>query len=422
MFIPLRDNLNFKGMPLLTLLFIAINVAVFAAWQGGSNLDVEKVSNYSLIPYEVTHPGTQCVPTSPSAMEYRCEDEAKVEKEVGQNLPHTVVTVITSMFMHGGWGHLIGNMIFLFAFGVSLELALGRFAFVLFYLAGGIGAEAAHVLFDASSQVPSLGASGAISAVMAGFLMLFAAAKMRTLVWLLPPILVWIRAYLVIGLWLLLQVLEAYFVLSTFGKDAGGVAYFAHFGGFATGLLLLLIVTNKAFIEQQRLHAKLASGDVMLVREEHVSDPATPQAAAQAATVAAAHVDPFAQPQAPQFAQPQTPQFAQPAAAAHVDPFAQPQAPQFAQPQTPQFAQPAAAAHVDPFAQPQAPQFAQPQPPQFSQPPPQFAQPQPPQFESPPQPVPGQAPPPVQDLAQAPPPAPDLSQAPPRPPPPAAAA
>jgi membrane associated rhomboid family serine protease len=408
MFLPLRDNLNFKGLPLLTFLFIAINVAVFVGWQGGSNLDTEKIANYSLIPYEVTHPGKQCVPSSPTDFEFSCDNEAKIERETGQELPHTAITVVTSMFMHGGWGHLIGNMIFLFAFGVSLELALGRFAFVLFYLAGGVGAEAAHVLFDASSPVPSLGASGAISAVMGGFLMLFAAAKIRTLVWLLPPILVWIRAYLVIGLWLLLQVLEAYFVLSTFGKDGGGVAYFAHFGGFATGLLLLMIVTNKQFVEQQRLHAKLASGDVMLVREEHVTDPATPQGVAQAATATVAHADPFAQPQPPQFAQPQPQQFAQPPAAAHVDPFAQPQPAQFAQP-------------------PQPPQFAPPQPPQFAQQPAQFAQPQAPQFAPPPGPAPAYAPAP--DLSQAPPPAPappqppsDLSQAPPPPPPPPAAA
>ncbi len=303
MLIPLRDNLNFKGTPWLTLLLIAINVVMFAYWEGGSQVSVEKVVLYSAIPYEITHPGMQCVPNGASG--YRCDDEKTIENESGIEFPHTGVTVITSMFMHGSWMHLIGNMIFLFAFGVALELALGPVAFLLFYLAGGFGAEFGYTLFDMSSPVPSLGASGAISAVMAGYVMLFPAGKLRTLVWPLPPILVWIRANWLIGVLMLLQILEAYFVLSSaYGTNGGGVAYFAHFGGFLTGVALIKLVTDKAFVDQQRLHAQLCSGDVMLVRQEHVEEPAQPAAPGPPdpfvpPAVPSAYADPFAVPPAP---------------------------------------------------------------------------------------------------------------------------
>jgi membrane associated rhomboid family serine protease len=425
MLIPLRDNLNFKGTPVLVFILIAINTLVFAAWQGGSQVSERKIVEYSVIPYEVTHPGTQCVPKG--LTQFRCGDEEEIERETGQKLAHTGVTVITSMFMHGSWMHLIGNMIFLFAFGAALELALGRFAFALFYLTGGLAAEAGHTLFDPSSPIPSLGASGAISAVMAGFLMLFPAAKLRTLLWPLPPILVWLRANILIFVLLMFQVLEAYFVLSAYGKEGGGVAYFAHFGGFLFGLLLLKLVTDKPFLDQQRLHAQIASGDVRLVRQEHLVEPANPGvpeyagAHANPAVAGAAYADPFAAPQAAGFA-PQ-PQFAQQQAQAQFAPGQ----PQFAPP-PPQFAaSPQPNYATDPFAPPQAPHpnvapdpFAPPPSPQSNVAPDPFAPPHQPGYpiaQNPPQ-----APPrPPQPQAPQAPQAPDLSQAPP-PPPPAAAA
>ena len=157
-----------------------------------------------------------------------------------------LITLLTSMFMHAGWMHIIGNMIYLWAFGREIEDAMGSVRFLIFYLAGGIVAMSAQILGDPFSRIPSLGASGAIAAVMGAFLITYPRDRIRTLVFFLIFIrITFIPAVFLIGFWFLIQVLN-------FGAVAdvrtGGVAYLAHIGGFLFG-----VITAKLFEDPQRV-------------------------------------------------------------------------------------------------------------------------------------------------------------------------
>ncbi|MCA0872333.1 rhomboid family intramembrane serine protease [Seohaeicola saemankumensis] len=144
-------------------------------------------------------------------------------------------TFVTSMFLHGGFMHLAGNMLFLWIFGDNLEDQMGHLPFLLFYTAGGLGAGLIHVISDPYSVVPTIGASGAIAAVMGGYLLLFPRARIDILLILIVFFRVFtVPAWVMLGVWLGLQFLGS---LSTSG-EAGGVAYWAHTGGFVVGLIL----------------------------------------------------------------------------------------------------------------------------------------------------------------------------------------
>src|SRR6202158_1600896 len=146
---------------------------------------------------------------------------------------HHWITILTAMFMHGSWSHIIGNMIFLWAFAPEIEDAMGRGRYLVFYLVGGIVAMLAQVAASPHSTVPNLGASGAIAAVMGAFLVTYPRDKIRTILIIFVFLRVtYISAALLIGLWFLSQLLSIGAVTST---EAGGVAYLAHVGGFIFG-------------------------------------------------------------------------------------------------------------------------------------------------------------------------------------------
>ena len=150
------------------------------------------------------------------------------------------------MFMHAGWMHIIGNMIYLWAFGPEIEDAMGSFRFLLFYLAGGLIAMMAQVIADPSSTIPVLGASGAIAAVMGAFLVTFPRDRIRTVLFFFIFFTVtYIPAILLIGFWFLMQVLNVGAVTEV---RTGGVAYLAHIAGFLFG-----VVTARMFVDRQRL-------------------------------------------------------------------------------------------------------------------------------------------------------------------------
>jgi membrane associated rhomboid family serine protease len=152
-------------------------------------------------------------------------------------------TIITAMFMHGGWMHIIGNMVFLWAFGPQMEGAMGAVRYLIFYLLGGIAAFAAQIYADPNSTIPNLGASGAIAAVMGGFLVSFPRDQIRTLI--LAGVMtriVYLPAIVLIGIWFALQVLSVNIGEKPQGGEAGGVAYLAHIGGAIFGA-----VTAKLF-------------------------------------------------------------------------------------------------------------------------------------------------------------------------------
>ena len=159
---------------------------------------------------------------------------------------HHWITLLTSMFMHGSWMHIIGNMIYLWAFGREIEDAMGSARFLFFYLAGGIVAMMAQILSDPLSRIPSLGASGAIAAVMGAFIITFPRDRIRTILFIFIFIRVtFIPAAFLIGFWFLIQVFDVGAVASV---RTGGVAYLAHIGGFLFG-----VVTARVFVNPNRI-------------------------------------------------------------------------------------------------------------------------------------------------------------------------
>jgi membrane associated rhomboid family serine protease len=204
--LPLRDNIPTSRPPVVTYVFIAANILVYFLWQKGG-----------------IAPGP---------------DDASI-----------YVTPFTAMFMHGGLLHLGGNMLFLWIFGNNVEDSMGPVKFIAFYVLGGLAATALHVITGPSSEVPTLGASGAIAAVLGGYLVLFPRAKVVTVIFIVFFFTILeLPALLVLGLWFLQQAVFAYFDLT--GSE-GGVAYFAHIGGFVFGLLAVKLFASRKRVERQ---------------------------------------------------------------------------------------------------------------------------------------------------------------------------
>jgi rhomboid family protein len=162
-----------------------------------------------------------------------------------QDLPPTIPlpfwsTLLTSMFLHGGWMHLGGNMLYLWIFGDNLEKVMGAVRFVIFYLACGLAASAAHIVFGAGSNVPAVGASGAISGVLGGYLVLFPRNRVRVLT---RGGIAHVPAIVVLGFWILIQLINGMGSMAT-TTETGGVAYMAHIGGFVAGLVLVKLMAS----------------------------------------------------------------------------------------------------------------------------------------------------------------------------------
>jgi rhomboid family protein len=163
----------------------------------------------------------------------------------GITLGEAILPLFTSMFLHGGWMHLLGNMLFLWVFGGAVEEALGHFQYLMFYLVCGVGSALVHTVFNLGSKLPTVGASGAISGVMGAFIVLFPAARVTTLI---PALLLFftvrIPAYLMLGYWFFIQFFSG--VASLRMTDQGGVAWWAHVGGFILGGMLVVGARSKA--------------------------------------------------------------------------------------------------------------------------------------------------------------------------------
>jgi membrane associated rhomboid family serine protease len=139
------------------------------------------------------------------------------------------------MFLHGGWGHLLGNMLFLWVFGDNVEHRIGHGRFFVFYLATGVAAALAHIFFNANSMIPTVGASGAISGVLGGYLLMFPRNKVYVLTW---GGVAAVPAVFMLGLWILMQFVNGFGTVATTTEETGGVAYLAHIGGFIAGMIL----------------------------------------------------------------------------------------------------------------------------------------------------------------------------------------
>lgn len=236
MILPLGDdNTDVRTTPIINYVLIALNVVVFVFFQGLGAIDNEFTYAFSTVPQEIIT-GEDIVTEGERV---RDPDTGEVFMFPGlQPTPISVyITLFTSMFMHGSIAHIGGNMLYLWIFGDNLESKLGRDRYLMFYVLCGLLASLAHVfasvMFGQDLYVPSLGASGAISGVLGGYLALFPQNRVRVLIF---RFLTNVPAVVAVGLWFLLQLVGG---LGTIGGQSDGVAYAAHIGGFVAGFVLV---------------------------------------------------------------------------------------------------------------------------------------------------------------------------------------
>jgi membrane associated rhomboid family serine protease len=232
MVMPLRDdNTDRQTVPFVTYALIAVNALV---WLLELSLGEPFINGYSTVPLEITQ-GTDLV-------------GVRTVEAGGQNIPiqhypgptPIYLTMFSSMFMHASWAHIIGNMLYLWIFGDNIEDRVGHGTFIVFYLICGLAASAAHIVFGPSSVIPSLGASGASAGVLGAYLVLFPKRSVRVL---MMRQIVNMPAFMVLGMWIALQVFSQ---ISVIGGAGGGVAYMAHIGGFVAGVALIFLFGKRA--------------------------------------------------------------------------------------------------------------------------------------------------------------------------------
>jgi membrane associated rhomboid family serine protease len=238
--IPLHDDTPAHSLPIITVSLIAVCTLVFL--------------------YEVSLP-----PQSGELFVFRYGaipaalfGQARLPAEV-LSIPPSV-TILTSMFLHGGWMHLIGNMLYLWIFGNNVEDVMGHVRFVIFYVTCGVLAAYSHAVIEPSSTVPMIGASGAISGVLGAYLLLFPRAQVLVLVPLgIFTRMMYVPAALVLGLWFVVQLLSGGMSL---GQEGGGVAFFAHIGGFLAGMALIGVFKRRDVrLFAPRRHASWGQSD-----------------------------------------------------------------------------------------------------------------------------------------------------------------
>ena len=252
--IPLADENPTLRTPVMTYVLLFLLFATWVFGQGaGFNVTqlATSVCNFGLVPGEITKLaaiGTG-VPIGPGMA---C---------VVDDMPINVLTPLTSMFLHGGWGHLLGNALFFWVFGNNIEDSMGRIRFLAFYLICGLAAAAAHVVLDPASPVPTVGASGAISGILGAYLILYPRVRVKMLFFFLIFFrVIPIQAWLVLLWWFFWQVMSGLPELTRVSPSvSGGVAVWAHVGGFVAGVALVKLFEDKRLVsvrnaERHRLH------------------------------------------------------------------------------------------------------------------------------------------------------------------------
>ena len=216
---PLEDTeVKGAGPGIVTIALIALNVIVFIFQLTLSQSGLESfIQQFGVVPAEILD-GNQ------------------------------LYSLLTSMFLHGGWLHLISNMLFLWVFGDNVEAVLGKPLYLLFYLAGGLAASAAHILVNSGSTVPSLGASGAVAAILGAYIVMFPKSQVKLLM--ARAGVTRTSALVFIGIWAVTQFFNGIASLGVETAQTGGVAFFAHIGGFVFGLLVGFLVQERAQLER----------------------------------------------------------------------------------------------------------------------------------------------------------------------------
>ncbi len=254
--IPIGDDNPTLRTPWMTLLILAGTLGVWVLGQGGG-LDelrlAESVCNLGMVPAELlrTQPVGFAVPMGPD-LACVVDDE-----------PINWLTPITSMFLHGSWTHLLGNALFLWVFGNNVEDSMGPLRFLLFYLLCGALAAAAHVAAAPTSPIPTVGASGAISGVLGAYLVLYPRARVKLLFYFLLFVrVIKVPAWIALLWWLAFQVISGLPQLSR-SEMSGGVAFWAHIGGFVAGVALVKLFEDPALVgERRRIRAQRYAPDV----------------------------------------------------------------------------------------------------------------------------------------------------------------
>ncbi len=236
--IPLGDDIRPARRAAMTYLILAVTWGVWLLLQHAGMDDAtlaQTICNLGMVPGELTHRAAigYAVPIGPGMA---C---------VIDNEPVNIVTPLISIFLHGGWGHIFGNSLYLWVFGKNVEASMGSLRFLVFYLLCGLAAAAAHIVVNPDSAIPTVGASGAISGVLGGYLVLYPRARIRMY---FPPIFFFgIPAMLVLLFWFGEQLLAGLPQLSQVRPDvSGGIAVWAHVGGFLTGALLVHLFSKPA--------------------------------------------------------------------------------------------------------------------------------------------------------------------------------
>lgn len=280
--IPLKDNVPTASFPIVTVVLIAVNVAVFV-WQlsfSGSEVPSEFARanihvterdrnsiEYGAIPYRILRPGKDCAlgadPDAAGEAEIVCQGtpEYRSARAEGPFAPYDnppwYLTLFTSMFMHGGILHIAFNMLFLWIFGNNIEDAMGKLRFVAFYLFAGLAAVYAQAAIDPLGTLPTIGASGAVAGVLGAYALLLPRARVLTAVILIFFVtLIEIPAYVMLGIWFVLQFVPAVGQVAVPDVTGeGGVAYFAHVGGFVFGLALVKLFVHRRPDTPERIAA-----------------------------------------------------------------------------------------------------------------------------------------------------------------------
>ena len=220
--IPLKDENPKKNLPFINFIFIIANIAVFIYQPASEQMLRVFYNTYGLIPNSFTNIFHSELPQIIAILQ----------------------SLISSIFVHGGFMHLAGNMLFLWVFGDNIEYAIGHFNYILFYLLCGIAATLTQVFIEPNSLIPIIGASGAISGVLGAYLIKYPKNKVTTLFIIIIFIkIVKIRAVYLLGIWFVYQMIQGYFSLGQ--ESMGGVAWFAHIGGFISGIILVNIFKKR---------------------------------------------------------------------------------------------------------------------------------------------------------------------------------
>lgn len=243
--IPLRDNIPSRTLPIVNYLMIGICSVVFVGQlvdQADGKADL--VERMGMIPRRVFHPDEPVVQKERLAVVNRSNEIVEIveqERELAAPAFNPWFTLLSCVFLHGGWMHFLGNMWFLYIFGDNVEDRIGHFGYLLFYLISGIAASGAHLLTDPSSPVPTIGASGAIASVMGAYSLLYPRAKVVALI----PIIYFLEmmvlpAPIFLGIWFFLQFFQG--IWSITSVQTTGVAWWAHIGGFFVGFAVAAVL------------------------------------------------------------------------------------------------------------------------------------------------------------------------------------